>query len=103
MIHHSLRLLLASCLAALASGCVTATVDEMTFNEPTEGIGDASVVTAEGADRDALIRRFGVMYQSGALFGSMTLLKNQRGPFLLKHGPLVELKQPLLLRNDESA
>lgn len=39
-------------------------------------IGDASVVAAEGAERDALIRRFGVMYQSGALFGSMTLLEN---------------------------
>ncbi|WP_372807301.1 ABC transporter ATP-binding protein [Pontiella sp.] len=39
-------------------------------------IGDASIVTAEGAERDALIRRFGVMYQSGALFGSMTLLEN---------------------------
>ena len=39
-------------------------------------IGGASVVDAEGAGRDALIRRFGVMYQSGALFGSMTLLEN---------------------------
>jgi phospholipid/cholesterol/gamma-HCH transport system ATP-binding protein len=39
-------------------------------------IGDTSIVTAEGAERDALIRRFGVMYQSGALFGSMTLLEN---------------------------
>jgi phospholipid/cholesterol/gamma-HCH transport system ATP-binding protein len=39
-------------------------------------IGDASVVTASGRERDALIRRFGVMYQSGALFGSMTLLEN---------------------------
>jgi phospholipid/cholesterol/gamma-HCH transport system ATP-binding protein len=39
-------------------------------------IGDASVVTSKGAERDALIRRFGVMYQSGALFGSMTLLEN---------------------------
>lgn len=38
--------------------------------------GDASIVSAEGAERDALIRRFGVMYQSGALFGSMTLLEN---------------------------
>lgn len=35
----------ALCLvAALSSGCVTATVDEMVFHEPTEGIGDASVV-----------------------------------------------------------
>lgn len=39
-------------------------------------IGDVSVVSAKGAERDALIRRFGVMYQSGALFGSMTLLEN---------------------------
>lgn len=32
-------------LALLAlGGCVTAQVDEMVFNEPTEGIGDASVV-----------------------------------------------------------
>jgi hypothetical protein len=29
---------------ALLSGCVTSTVDEMVFNEPIEGIGDASVV-----------------------------------------------------------
>ncbi|WP_407946836.1 hypothetical protein [Parahaliea maris] len=28
----------------LLTGCVTATVDEMVFNEPVEGIGDASVV-----------------------------------------------------------
>ncbi|VGO13759.1 putative ribonucleotide transport ATP-binding protein mkl [Pontiella desulfatans] len=39
-------------------------------------IGDVSVVSSKGAERDALIRRFGVMYQSGALFGSMTLLEN---------------------------
>ena len=39
-------------------------------------IEEVSVVSSEGADRDALIRRFGVMYQSGALFGSMTLLEN---------------------------
>ncbi|MEM6775229.1 MAG: hypothetical protein AAF640_10290, partial [Pseudomonadota bacterium] len=31
-------------MAAALSGCVTSTVDEMVFNEPTEGIGDASVV-----------------------------------------------------------
>ncbi|MFT6958302.1 MAG: hypothetical protein ACJAYC_003319 [Halieaceae bacterium] len=28
----------------LLTGCVTATVDEMVFNEPTEGIGDSTVV-----------------------------------------------------------
>ncbi len=31
-------------LGAALSGCVTSTVDEMVFEEPTEGIGDASVV-----------------------------------------------------------
>lgn len=31
-------------LLPLLTGCVTATVDEMVFNEPVEGIGDASVV-----------------------------------------------------------
>ena len=39
-------------------------------------IGESSVVTSTGAERDALIRRFGVMYQSSALFGSMNLLEN---------------------------
>ncbi len=34
---------LAAC-AFLLQGCVTATVDEMVFNEPVEGIGDSSVV-----------------------------------------------------------
>ena len=28
----------------LLTGCVTATVDQIVFNEPTEGIGDATVV-----------------------------------------------------------
>jgi hypothetical protein len=35
-------LLAATC--AVLTGCVTATVDEMLFNEPVEGIGDATVV-----------------------------------------------------------
>ncbi len=43
-------------------------------------IGGDDLVTAEGAERLALLRRFGVMYQSGALFGSMTLLENVRLP-----------------------
>jgi phospholipid/cholesterol/gamma-HCH transport system ATP-binding protein len=38
------------------------------------------IVTAEGADRLRLLRKFGVMYQSGALFGSMTVLENVRLP-----------------------
>jgi len=35
---------------------------------------------AEGARRLAILRRFGVMYQHGALFGSMSLLENVRLP-----------------------
>lgn len=38
------RLLAWACLAPLVTGCVSATVDQMVFNSPTEGIGDASVV-----------------------------------------------------------
>lgn len=42
--------------------------------------GDADIATAEGEDRERILSRFGVMYQSGALFGSMTLLENVRLP-----------------------
>ena len=38
------------------------------------------IVTAEGATRRAILNKIGVMYQSGALFGSMTLLENVRLP-----------------------
>src|SRR5690349_11419709 len=46
---------------------------------PLEGevwIGDVNLVAAQGADRRRVLQRFGVMYQSGALFGSMTVLEN---------------------------
>lgn len=35
-----------------------------------------SFTTATGAERQEIQRRFGVMYQNGALFGSMTLIEN---------------------------
>jgi phospholipid/cholesterol/gamma-HCH transport system ATP-binding protein len=38
--------------------------------------GEDNLVTAQGEDRLRILRRFGVMYQSGALFGSMTVLQN---------------------------
>ena len=38
------------------------------------------LVRAEGDDRLRLLRKFGVMYQGGALFGSMTVLENVRLP-----------------------
>jgi phospholipid/cholesterol/gamma-HCH transport system ATP-binding protein len=43
-------------------------------------IDGADIVTADGPDLLAIRRKFGVMYQSGALFGSMTLLENTRLP-----------------------
>ena len=43
-------------------------------------IDGRDIVTAEGAEHEAILRTFGVMYQSGALFGSMTLLENVRLP-----------------------
>lgn len=47
--------------------------------EPAAGsirIEGDDIVAAEGAARLAILKRFGVMYQLGALFGSMTLLEN---------------------------
>ena len=38
------------------------------------------VVTADDRQRKEILRKFGVMYQSGALFGSMTLLDNIQLP-----------------------
>lgn len=63
------------------SGCGKSTMLKHMIGlyEPYAGdirVGDVSVVHSAGRERDALIRRFGVMYQSGALFGSMTLLEN---------------------------
>jgi phospholipid/cholesterol/gamma-HCH transport system ATP-binding protein len=36
------------------------------------------IATAQGTARESALRRIGVMYQSGALFGSMTLAQNVR-------------------------
>jgi phospholipid/cholesterol/gamma-HCH transport system ATP-binding protein len=52
------------------------------------------MVTAEGAERRELLRSFGVMYQSGALFGSLTLMENVRLPleeFTDLPGPAMDL------------
>jgi phospholipid/cholesterol/gamma-HCH transport system ATP-binding protein len=57
-------------------------------------IEGANLVAAEGEDRLGILRKFGVMYQSGALFGSMTVLENVRLPldeFTDLPGPLKEL------------
>ena len=47
--------------------------------EPLAGhvfIHDKDIVTAQGRERRDILRLFGVTYQAGALFGSMTVLEN---------------------------
>src|SRR5712671_4918009 len=43
-------------------------------------ISGASIVQAEGDERLRILRKFGVLYQSGALFGSLTTVENVRLP-----------------------
>jgi phospholipid/cholesterol/gamma-HCH transport system ATP-binding protein len=43
-------------------------------------IGGASLVRAEGDERLRILRSFGVLYQGGALFGSLTTVENVRLP-----------------------
>lgn len=42
--------------------------------------GPDNLVTAQGDERIRILRSFGVMYQSGALFGSLSVLENVRLP-----------------------
>jgi phospholipid/cholesterol/gamma-HCH transport system ATP-binding protein len=51
--------------------------------EPMDGeiwIAGRNLVMAQGDERLAILRHFGVMYQSGALFGSLTVLENVELP-----------------------
>ena len=53
------------------------------LNPPLGGevlIEGRNLVALEGRERTRLLRRFGVMYQNGALFGSMTVRENVRVP-----------------------
>jgi phospholipid/cholesterol/gamma-HCH transport system ATP-binding protein len=43
-------------------------------------ISGASIVHAEGDERLRILRKFGVLYQGGALFGSLTAVENVRLP-----------------------
>jgi len=67
------------------SGCGKSTLLKHMIGlyEPMGGhvyIDGDDIVTADGDARRAILRKIGVMYQSGALFGSMTLLENVRLP-----------------------
>ncbi|MDK2955888.1 MAG: phospholipid/cholesterol/gamma-HCH transport system ATP-binding protein [Desulfovibrionales bacterium] len=67
------------------SGCGKSTVLKhvIGLNQPVKGrvfLDGEDFTAASERERLRLIRRFGVMYQSGALFGSMTLLENVRLP-----------------------
>ena len=70
-------------LGGSGSGKTTIMKHMIGLIEPISGhvyIDGDDIVTADEATRAAILRRFGVMYQSGALFGSMTLLENVRLP-----------------------
>ena len=57
-------------------------------------IEEGNLVLAEGDERQNLLRRFGVAYQNGALFGSLSVLENVRLPLdelTALPGPLKEL------------
>jgi len=67
------------------SGCGKSTLMKhmIGLNPPIAGhifIAGDDIVTADEATQERIQRRFGVMYQSGALFGSMNLLENVRLP-----------------------
>ncbi len=67
------------------SGCGKSTLLKHMIGlyEPVRGrvlIDGRDMVTATGAERLAILNRIGVMYQSGALFGSLTLSENVQLP-----------------------
>ncbi|HXF55517.1 MAG TPA: ATP-binding cassette domain-containing protein [Hyphomicrobiaceae bacterium] len=67
------------------SGCGKSTLLKhlIGLHEPAAGriwIGGDELTGADNATRRRILRRIGVMYQSGALFGSMSLLENVRLP-----------------------
>ncbi len=63
------------------SGCGKSTLlrHMIGLQEPAKGTvnyGDVSFWDVEPAERERLMRQFGILYQSGALFSSMTLAEN---------------------------
>jgi phospholipid/cholesterol/gamma-HCH transport system ATP-binding protein len=70
-------------LGGSGSGKSTLLKHMIGLHEPWSGrilIDGRDITAARGAQRRDIMRRFGVMYQMGALFGSMTLRENVRLP-----------------------
>ena len=70
-------------LGASGSGKSTLLKHLIGLYQPIQGdvlISGASLVQAEGDERLRILRRFGVLYQGGALFGSLTTVENVRLP-----------------------
>jgi len=68
-------------LGGSGSGKSTLLKHMIGLHRPVSGrvlIKGRDIVSAEGQDRADLLRHFGVAYQSGALFGSMTVHENVR-------------------------
>ena len=87
-------------LGGSGSGKSTLLKQMIGLYQPISGhvfIDGEDIVTAEGAERNAILRKIGVMYQSGALFGSMTLLENVRLP-LEEYTQLDDAAMDLLAR-----
>lgn len=84
--HVSFEVSAGEVLALLGgSGCGKSTLMKHMIGlyEPLAGrveIGGDDLASASGDLRERILRRFGVMYQSGALFGSMSVLDNVRLP-----------------------
>ncbi len=70
-------------LGASGSGKSTLLKHLIGLYQPMEGdvlISGASLVHAEGDERMRILRKFGVLYQGGALFGSLSTVENVRLP-----------------------
>ena len=70
-------------LGASGSGKSTLLKHLIGLYPPMQGdilISGRSLVNAEGDERLHILQRFGVLYQSGALFGSLTAVQNVRLP-----------------------